>query len=117
MEKILKEKLTRIFIVPAGLSIVLIPFSILIGWNLLTLFLFWFVVIPGLTIYLPAMAFGNKRRLFDSLTGLVIFYAIMVLMIYDHYRTDYFQVMVLSGVLNLILIPTVTWVGRQRARK
>ena len=40
--------------------------------------------------------------------GLNTFYGIMVFMIYDHYKTDYFQVMILSCVINVILVSTIT---------
>jgi len=112
MDKESKDKLKGTLIVPFGLAIVLAPFSILIGWNLMTLILFWLVVIPGLTIYLPTLVSRNKNHLVESLVGLTIFYAIMVFMIYDHYKTDYFQIMILSCVINLILVSVLTWTRR-----
>lgn len=109
MDKESKDKLKGILIVPVGLAIILAPFSILIGWNLITLFLFWFVIIPALTIYLPTIVSPNKNHLFESLVGLMIFYAIMIFMIYDHYKTDYFQTMIVSCVVNLISVSVITW--------
>lgn len=108
----IKNKLKGILTVPVGLAIVFVPFSIFIGWNLLTLILFWFVVVPGLTIYLPSIVSRKRSHLFESLVGLIIFYAGMVFMIYDHYMTDYFQIMILSCVINLILVAVVAWTKR-----
>ena len=102
------DKLKGTLIVPVGLAIILVPFSIFIGWNLITLILFWIIITPGLTIYLPTIVSRNKSHLFKSLVGLLIFYGIMVLMIYDHYNSDYFQVMILSCVVNLILVSVIT---------
>ena len=116
MNKESKDKLKGTLIVPFGLAIVFVPFSILIGWNLITLILFWLVLTPGLTIYLPPIVSSNKNHLFESLVGLTIFYAIMVFMIYDHYKTDYFQIMILSFVINLILVSVVTWTRRPRTQ-
>ena len=110
------DKLKGILIVPIGLAIVLVPFSILIGWNLITLTLFWLVITPALTIYLPIVVSKNKNHLFESLPGLLIFYAIMVFMIYDHYKTDYFKVMILSCVLNLIFVSFITWTRNSRTQ-
>jgi hypothetical protein len=113
MNKELKDKLKGTLIVPVGLSVVLVPFSILIGWNFATLVLFWFMITPGLAIYLPTIVSLSKNHLFESLAGLIIFYAIMVFMIYDHHKSDYFQVMMVSFVINLILVSLATWIRKR----
>ena len=117
MDKSSKDKLKGTMIVPVGLAIVLVPFSLLIGWNLVTLILFWFVLTPGLTIFLPTLVSSNRKRLLESLIGLMIFYGIMVFMIYDHYKTDYFQVMILSCVINVIIVSAITWRRRPWTQK
>ncbi len=104
-----------ILIVPLGLIIIGIPFSLLIGWNILTLLLFWFVLVPILSCYLPTIISNKNTYLFESATGLLLFYALMVFMIYDHYKTDYFQVMIFSGVINLIIVAFVAKVRRINA--
>lgn len=114
MEKEIRDKLRGTMIVPIGLAVVLVPFSILIGWNLLTLILFWLVLTPGLTIYLPTLFSHRKSHLLESVLGLVIFYGIMVFMIYDHYDTDYFQVMILSCVFNVVLVSAIAWTRRPK---
>jgi hypothetical protein len=114
MDKESKDKLKGTLIVPIGLTIILIPFSILIGWNVISLILFWFVLTPGLTIYLPTKLSRSKNHFIESLLGLVIFYAIMVLLIYDHYKTDYFQIMILSFVINLTLVLIFAWTKKHK---
>src|SRR5688572_15632644 len=104
MDKPVMEKLKSILVIPLGLVIVLVPFSLLIGWNLLTLLLFWFVITPALAIYLPTLVSGSKNHFVESITGLIIFYGLMVFMTYNHYKTDYFRVMILSCLVNLGLI-------------
>ena len=116
MDKEFRDKSKGTLIVPIGLAIILVPFSMLIGWNLVTLILFWFVLTPGLTIYLPTLVSSGKKHLFESVVGLVIFYGIMVFMIYDHYETDYFQVMILSCTINVILVSAITWTRRPRTQ-
>lgn len=114
MGKQFKDHLKGTLIVPIGLSFILAPYSLLIGWNLITVFLFWLVLIPALTIYLPTKISKNKDHLLESLAGLLIFYGFMVFMIYDHYKTDYFQVMMASCVVNLILVATIILVKRSK---
>ena len=109
-----KDRLMSIVIIPACLAIALVPFSLLIGWNLASLFLFWFVLVPMLAIYLPTKISKNKNHLFESLAGLIFFYAIVVFMIYEHFNTDYFQVMMLSCGINIVLIVVVTFLKRPR---
>ncbi len=103
-------------VVPIGLAMVLVPFSILIGWNLVTLILFWFVAIPALTIYMPAKVSNSRNHLLESLAGLILFYVIMVFMIYEHYQTDYFRLMMLSGVINVGLVAAISLTRKQRTQ-
>ncbi|WP_268125394.1 hypothetical protein [Roseivirga pacifica] len=104
MTKTSKDRLKGTLIIPLGLTAVLVPFSLLIGWNLFTLLLFWFVLIPGLSMYLPTLVSSNQNHLIETVLGLVIFYSIMVFMIYDHYQTDYFKAMIISFLINLIVV-------------
>lgn len=98
------EKFKAILVVPIGLAVLLVPFSMLIVWNSVTLILFWLILTPALTYYLPKVVSANRNHFSESLIGLLIFYAVMVFMIYDHYQTDYFKVMILSGIVNIVTV-------------
>ena len=108
-----KEKLKGTLIVPIALMAILIPFSMLIGWTLFTAILFWFLIVPTIAMYLPTKVSRYKGHLIETLLGLIIFYAFMVFMIYDHFKTDLFQIMIVSCVVNLILVSLITWAGRK----
>ena len=112
MKKHFKEQVKGALLVPVGLAIVLAPFSLLVGWNLLTAILFWFVITPALSLYLPKTVSKSKNHFFESLLGLMIFYGLMVFMIYEHYKSDLFRVMIFSCLVNLILISVITWTQR-----
>lgn len=100
----LKHLFWRALIVLIGLVLVLVPFSLLVGWNLFTLLLFWFIIVPALTFCLPTLFSKDKNHLFESLTGLLLFYGLMVFMIYEHDQTDYFQVMMASAIFNFLIV-------------
>ena len=104
-----RNHLKGTLIVPVALFILMVPFSFFVKWNLLTLVLFWFALIPIVTLYLPGMVSKTKNHLFESLAGLMIFYGIMVFMIYDHHQSDYFQLMMISCLVNLIVVSGVTY--------
>lgn len=108
MEQKFKDQIKGTLIVPLGLAIVLTLFSFIIGWNLATLILFWFLITPSLTLYLHAKVSRGRNHLLESLLGLITFYAIMVFLIYEHYKTDYFQVMIVSGILNLFVVTAIS---------
>jgi len=93
------NKLKATIIVPVALAAILVPFSLFIGWSVFTLIIFWMVLVPVLSIILPAKLSRNRNNFYQSIFGLLIFYGLMILMIYDHYKTDYFQIMIWS--LNL----------------
>lgn len=114
--KKLKNRLRGIFAVPISLAIMLVLFSLLVGWNPVTLFLFWFILVPVLTLCLPTVLLKNKNNLVDSLFGLIIFYGFMIWMIYEHYQTDYFQLMIVSLGLNIVIVVVISFAVRQRAK-
>jgi hypothetical protein len=114
MQKAHIKRSISIAAVVTGLSIVLIPYSMLIGWNLVTLALFWFIITPLAAFCLPALVLKNNNHLIESLTGLCIFYAIMVLMIYEHYQSDYFLIMMVSLVFNLISVTGIHQIATKK---
>ena len=109
------KQIAGIAIVPIGLAVVLVPLSLL-GWNVPTLILFWFVLTPLLVIYLPALVTMRRSSVFEPLTGLVLFYGVMVFMIYKHYDTDYFKVMIISLFINVTIVLAVTLVKKRKAQ-
>ena len=102
------KRILGILIVPFGLAVVFIPYSLLIGWNLLSLVVFWFAIIPILASFLPLIISKNGRHIIESLAGLVIFYWLMVFMIYDHYQTDYFKLMMASLFINIFAVYVIS---------
>ena len=108
-----KYKILRILVVPTGLFLTLIPFSIFPGWNLLTAILYWFVITPVLSVVLPRLIKGNNNHLAESSLGLVVFYGFMVFMIYKHHESDYFKTMLASFIFNLFVIGII----KLRAKK
>ena len=110
------DKLKATLVVPLGLFCALAPYSLLIGWNLITLLVFWFLITPALAIWLPTLVARREGHMFASLGGLLIFYAFMVFMIYDHYKSDYFRMMVISCGVNLISVTVSTYPKRRVAK-
>lgn len=94
-------------IIPVGLFLILIPFSVLFGQNLIVVLLFWFILVPAISISLPFLVLKRAAHLVQSLIGLILFYLFMVWMIYDHYQTDFFRVMMFSCLFNIVLIAVI----------
>lgn len=116
MEKLLNHRISKILIVFTGLFATLAIIGLLKLWTLLTLLLFWFVITPALAVYLPRIIAQGKDHYLESFIGLAIFYAFMVFMIYKLYHTDYFQVMAISGLINLIGFAVVMRQKNQRVQ-
>jgi hypothetical protein len=114
MNKVLREKLFAVLSIPVALFIALVPFSLLIGWNLVTFILFWLIVIPIVALHVPTF-FKKNANVFQTLIGVGLFYAVMVFMIYDHYKTDYFQMMLVSLVVNSLSIVVVNYKRNKRS--
>ena len=111
MVKISKHTVTRfsgvVVIVPFFTVLVLAPYALLLGWNLLTAFLFWFIIVPGLSLFLNAEFFKTKINSWRAMVSMTIFYAFMVFMTYKHFETDFFAVMMLSFLWNLLIMVVV----------
>lgn len=113
MYKELINKPLTILCVPVGLFVLLIPFSLLIGWNIFTLLIFWFILTPVVAEYLPTIFSKNKSLMTESLIGMLIFYSLLVFMIYEHYQTDLFSIMVASCLINLASITIISKVKKE----
>jgi len=87
-----------------GLVLISITFSQIIGWNLMSVLIFWFLIVPLVSLTIPYLIHKKKQHQMQSIIGMMLFYAIMVLMIYEQSATDYFKIMVVSGIVNLALI-------------
>jgi len=86
------------------LVLIMVPFSFIIGWNLISILIFWFLIVPLVSITVPYIIRANERRQFQSIIGMILFYGIMIFMIYNQSATDYFKLMAVSGVVNLVLL-------------
>jgi len=95
-----------------ALLLVFAPFSLLAGWNIVTLLVFWFVIVPWIAVYIPGKASQNKNHLLESLVGLVLFYSFMMFLIYDHYQSDYFLVMMASCLVNLAFVTIISLIRK-----
>ena len=101
----LRENLPlSVIVVTLSLFGLLIPYSLLLGWNLLTSFLFWFILVPLISIL--SSRFYNKvnRSWITGIAGCVVFYLVIVFLIYSHYQTDLFNVMIVSSLSSVFMI-------------
>ena len=80
----------------------------------------FFLIIPTLNVFLSKVISGNKNLALKSLISLFVFYGIMVFMIYKHYQSDFFKVMMMSlGYNTFILFMWMmsTWFDRRKIRR
>lgn len=103
----MKPNLIGILILPVILFATLAPFSLFVGWNLFTLILFWFIIIPLIAVNSSMLLKIKGNRKLQAVVGLIIFYAFMVFMIYKQYKTDYFKIMLVSFAINLVVVALV----------
>lgn len=109
MENQKKNILFSLFIMPLGIFLVLMPYSLLIGWSLTSLVIFWFVIIPCLAVLIPRLIL-KKYHFTHPILGLLIFYTLMVWGIYDHWQSDYFLIMIVSLLVNILTVTLAVYV-------
>jgi hypothetical protein len=91
------------FLTAISLFVVLIPYSLFLGWNLGTGVLFWFILVP-IVANLSSSFFRSPDNLVAAISGELLFYAFMVFMTYKHYESDLFILMVYSVLPTLFLL-------------
>ena len=111
------NSLKSVVLIPTALTSTLILISFTMGWNSATLILFWFVAAPVIAIRLPSLLSKNRKSIVEPIAGLILFYGLMVLMIYRHYESDYFKLMIISFLLNILLVSLIYFVKRTVSRE
>ena len=79
----------------------------------------WFVIIPMLNALLSNTISGKENFALKALISLITFYGIMVFMIYKHYQSDFFKIMIASLIFNSIILLVciaVNFTDRYRAK-
>lgn len=72
--------------------------------DLIRIIVSWFVVIPLLNAFLSNTISGRENFALKALVSLVGFYGIMVFMIYKHYQSDFFKIMIASLIFNSFIL-------------
>jgi hypothetical protein len=86
-----------------SLFVILIPYSVFLGWNLGTSVLFWFILVP-IVANLSSGFFRFPDNLAAAILGELLFYAFMVFMTYKHYKNDLFMLMLYSVLPTVLLL-------------
>lgn len=101
----LKGNLTiSVIIVILSLLAILVPYSLFLGWNLFTSILFWFVLVPLISILTPRFNNNPEKRLLSGIIGCLLFYLLIIFMIYSSYQSDQFKLMIVSLFSSIFFI-------------
>lgn len=113
-------RITARSLLPSLVTVVVIPFCVFLllalcsfvtKGNVVALLLFWFFICPSFTLFLSSKILKERHRVWKALVSLVVFYAFMVFMIYKHFESDVFAVMMLSFVWNALIMVIVILTG------
>lgn len=95
-------------VVPVGVLLVFIPYWYFLGKVFPLNLALMFVVIPYVAAWLPRIYREKRNHFWESVSGLILFYLFMVFMIYKHYQSELFLVLMASAVWNIL---TLTGIG------
>ena len=96
ISKLRSSLIVSIIIVTLSLIGVLIPYSLFLGWSLIKVVVFWFLMVPFISILTARFYSKEKKQILPSVIGCFIFYLFTVFMIYNDYKSDYFKIMIIS---------------------
>ena len=98
----MKNRVLGTLIIPVGLFILLVPYSLIFGSKTAPILIYWFIIAPVGVIFLPMIVSKTHNHFIESLNGAVLFYGFMVFMIY---KTDLLPVILASfGFVFFVLV-------------
>ena len=104
VEKLRGSLLISVIIVTLSLITILVPYSLFLGWNLFTSILFWFILVPLISVLMAKFHGKPGKRLLAGIVGCLLFYLIIIFMIYSSYQSDQFKLMVISSFSSILMI-------------
>lgn len=108
-ENVITRTSIVVLIIPLCVFLVLVPYSRFPGWNPITIFLFWFIILPGIILFLSPKFLKKNYRTWKAMVSMIIFYGFIVFMIYKHFETDFFMVIMISFLWNSGIMAMVNW--------
>jgi hypothetical protein len=115
-ENAITRTLKVVLIIPLCVFLALALCSLLVRYNVITMILYyivsWFVILPGIILYLSSKLLRKEHRVWKAMVSMITFYGFMVFMIYKHYATDFFMLMMISFLWNSGVMITVMLVER-----
>ncbi|MEX2231293.1 MAG: hypothetical protein WD824_03990 [Cyclobacteriaceae bacterium] len=110
---LIKHHFIVVVFIPACVFLALILSSLVPGFEPIKFFLLWFIIFPGIILYLSAMLLRERNKMWKSIVSLTSFYGFMVFMIYKHYQSDFFTLMMASFVWNFFVMILVMFIEGQ----
>ena len=104
IEKLRGNLTISVIIVILSLIVILVPYSLFLGWNLFTSILFWFVLVPLISILTARFYSNPEKRVSAGILGCLFFYLIIIFMIYSSYQSDQFKLMIVSSFSSIFFI-------------
>ena len=104
VQKLRENIIVSVILVSLSLLVILIPFSLFIGWNLLTAILFWFILVPIIANQSSRFHSKIKKQLIVAISDCILFYLFMIFMIYYHYKSDFFKLMITSIFSSILMV-------------
>lgn len=104
MKKPVVRRLFAMIFVPIVLLASMLVYSNIISWNLFSIILFWFAVVPLLTHYTAKFFNGHNKNMSASINGLLIFYVIIGVLIYFNYEITFLRMIIMSIIPTIVMI-------------
>ncbi|MGC1240152.1 MAG: hypothetical protein WA874_01125 [Chryseosolibacter sp.] len=110
--------LTVTIVIPLCVFVVMVPYSLLIGWSLVTASVFWLLVFPAVTLYLCSRFLRDDNSDWMGMIAMASFYLFMALMSHWNNHTDFYTVMTICVIYNMSIMGLILLTGKaSRHRK
>lgn len=104
----MKNKASRRFVTILFVLIVLFSafllFSSVIDWNLFSVILFWFFIVPPLSHFSAKLLTKNKENLSSAINGCLLFYSVIGILVHFNYETGFLKLILMSIIPALVII-------------
>lgn len=103
ISRITRRIVTVLFVLAVLLSAFLL-YSTVLNWNLVSVIIFWFFIVPPLSHYSAKIITRKGGNLVTAINGCLLFYTAIGVLIYFNYETSFLRLILMSIIPALVII-------------
>ncbi|MFB6342195.1 hypothetical protein ACE01N_06840 [Saccharicrinis sp. FJH2] len=101
--RVTRRLITVLFVLVVLLGAFLL-YSTVISWNLFSVIVFWFFIVPALSHFSAKIMTRKRGNLATAINGCLLFYTTVGVLIYFNYETSFLRLILMSLIPAMVII-------------